>query len=1040
MDLALGASRLFGVQEEQLGRAGRLVALVLTVSFALVVAKAAQSGIFLASYTRADIPWAFAGSAALLATLSALSVAGAGKLGPARLAQTTLALSCAALVLLAGLLRVHVKAVAFVSYCVIEAIAGVLLIQVWSVVSAAVDPRSAKRILPIAGVGASIAWTVGGLVVPTIVKWIAARGLLLVAGALVAIAVVLCRIVVARDLHERSRAAAVGLIEGWKQGMRLIVDVPLVRLAMIMSVVALLTEQLMDFQMMVAVRERASGDATAIASFFGRYYGITSALGTILLMGASGRMLARFGAPQTLAITPIADFVIATIAAIFPTFGTFVALRGTDRVLKSAIFTTSTEQVQTPLGAMQRSQSRALVRGVLGPLAYGALAVGLGSLPEGTHLRWVAMATGMGSLLLAAVIVLRVRRAYVRALQQAIDDRKLVLDDPDHADSPVLDRDACRALEAELASGDPDRAALAAELLADADGPEVRHILEEKGLGHEVAAVRRASIEGLARLNAAHALGRIARHAKQDVDPGVRLEAVRALRKMGRGNPDAHAALDFALKDEEPRVRALARIALAEHDDPRRSVPPEIIVRMLRERDRESLIAALAALRGHVASRAEVQQALKSLLSHEDVEVRVAALRAVARLRIRSLLGYIIPLFDDPRTAPIALARLSDWGDNALGDAWAAAATDDEVPPSTFASPASLALSPTSSGPIARLLAHPNAAVRAGAASTLGRMVSTGKRRPLPRSIIEPLLMRDIAYGYGLAVIGAALDRSKIVGEPRAFLAREIELEEIAIRERILLLLGLFGNRRLARSIEMGMKRAERAGHVAELLELTLADDLARRVVPLFETASAAERAKIAVDLGIAAEASTNDLPTAIFAHADEHIMGCAMITVGPLLRERNKDVFDAEARLIPVFERMRFLRRVPLFAELSGEDLRLVANIVEPAMLPKGHVIFKKGDPGEDLYVIAKGHVSIRDGQMELAILGALDFFGELAVLDREPRSADAVCTTDAELLRLRAADFGELMSRRPPIQRHVMIVLVRRLREMTRRLSLAP
>src|SRR5581483_3020780 len=167
----------------------------------------------------------------------------------------------------------------------------------------------------------------------------------------------------------------------------------------------LLTEQLMDFQLMVAARERC-GDAASIAAFFGRYYGITSAIGTFLLFAISGRVLARLGAPQTLVITPIATIITASVAAIWPGFGTFVALRGTDRVLKSAIWTTATEQVQTPLGATQRSQSRALVRGVLGPLAYGTLAVVLGMLPDGLDMRWVAVGTGAGVTVLGAVILL----------------------------------------------------------------------------------------------------------------------------------------------------------------------------------------------------------------------------------------------------------------------------------------------------------------------------------------------------------------------------------------------------------------------------------------------------------------------------------------------------------------------------------------------------------------------------------------------------------------------------------------------------------
>lgn len=1035
--LALSAARALGVAEEQLGRAGRLVALVLSVSTALVFAKAAQSGIFLAAYTRADIPWAFAGSAALLASLSALSVAGAGRLGPVRLAQTTLALSACALFSLAAF-EVHARVVAFLSYVVIESIAGLLLIQVWSVVSAAIDPRSAKRILPVAGVGASLAWTVGGLVTPALVRVLRARGLLVLSAALALAALALVTVVGARDVHgAKQPQRPVGLVEGWRRGFRLVVDVPLVRLAMVLSVVALLTEQLMDFQLMAAVRDRC-GSSAAIASFFGRYYGLTSAVGMLLLLGASGRVLARLGAPQTLAITPIVTAVVAVVAALFPGFSTFVALRSTDRVLKQAVFTTATEQVQTPLGATQRTQSRALVRGVLGPLAYGALALGLTALPEGLDLRWVAGATGAGALLLAAVIVLRVRRAYVRALQHAIDDRKLVLDDPGEAAPHQLDREASRALEAELMSGDPDRATLAAELLADSSGAEIEQLLSERALTHAVAAVRAQAVEGLARSGHERWVAPIARRVAEDSDAGVRLEAARALRTLGRGNAAARAALEAARDDSDPRVRALARVALAEHDDPRGAVPTPVALEMLREGDAAARLAALAALRARSAHEPAVEDALKELLAHADVGVRVATLRAIVRLRVRPLLAHVLPLFDDPRTAPVALAQLSEWGEGALDDAWAMAQADDEVPPSTLVSPASIAFAPMSAGPVQRLLSHPNEAVRAGATAALGRMVRAGRRRPLPRSIVEPLLMRDIAYGYGLAVIKAALEREAAVPrDEQAWLAREIDLESRAIRERILVLLGLFGNRRLARSIEAGMRRAERAGHVAELLELTLPEDLAKRIVPLFERP--ADCARVAVELGVAKEGSDRDLVAAILAHADEHIVGCAMMAVGPLLRERAKDVYDAEARLIPVFERMRFLRRVPLFEELSGDDLRQIAGIVEPVELPKGRVIFRKGDAGDDLYVIVKGKVVIRDGALEVATLGERDFFGELAVLDQEPRSADAVCLEDMEALRLRAADFGELMARRPPIQQHVTLVLVRRVREMTQRMSRA-
>ena len=113
------------------------------------------------------------------------------------------------------------------------------------------------------------------------------------------------------------------------------------------------------------------------------------------------------------------------------------------------------------------------------------------------------------------------------------------------------------------------------------------------------------------------------------------------------------------------------------------------------------------------------------------------------------------------------------------------------------------------------------------------------------------------------------------------------------------------------------------------------------------------------------------------------------------------------------------------------------MAEIVESIELGKGQVVFRKGDPGDDLYVVLHGTIEIRDGKIQLATLGPREFFGELSVIDHEPRSADAIAIDDAQLLRLRSADLAELMHRRPQIQEQFLVVLARRLREVTQRVS---
>jgi CRP-like cAMP-binding protein len=140
---------------------------------------------------------------------------------------------------------------------------------------------------------------------------------------------------------------------------------------------------------------------------------------------------------------------------------------------------------------------------------------------------------------------------------------------------------------------------------------------------------------------------------------------------------------------------------------------------------------------------------------------------------------------------------------------------------------------------------------------------------------------------------------------------------------------------------------------------------------------------------------------------------------------------------MIPRFERIRFLRRVPLFQSLPGEDLVSVASVLEELELEDGEVVFRRGDRGEDLFVVVLGTVEIGDAEHVLARLGETEFFGDLAVLDHEGRSADATARGATKLLRLRGADLRELMATRPEITQGVVRVLVARLRDASGKLS---
>ena len=112
----------------------------------------------------------------------------------------------------------------------------------------------------------------------------------------------------------------------------------------------------------------------------------------------------------------------------------------------------------------------------------------------------------------------------------------------------------------------------------------------------------------------------------------------------------------------------------------------------------------------------------------------------------------------------------------------------------------------------------------------------------------------------------------------------------------------------------------------------------------------------------------------------------------------------------------------------LSNAD---VAALAEEVRVPKGETIFRKGDAGESLYVIVRGEVKVHDGDLDLKHLKDRSVFGELAVLDPEPRSASITAIADTHLLRLDREAFLELMTSNMEVVRGVLSVLCDRIRE---------
>ena len=130
-------------------------------------------------------------------------------------------------------------------------------------------------------------------------------------------------------------------------------------------------------------------------------------------------------------------------------------------------------------------------------------------------------------------------------------------------------------------------------------------------------------------------------------------------------------------------------------------------------------------------------------------------------------------------------------------------------------------------------------------------------------------------------------------------------------------------------------------------------------------------------------------------------------------------------------------LQRVPLFSQLAAPDLQRVVEVARDRSYPKNSVILFEDDPGDALYVVAKGQVKVvligEDGrEVILSVLGEGEFFGEMALIDDEPRSAHVIAMEDSMLLVLRREDFQGILEHSAGIALALLRELSRRLRRV--------
>jgi CRP/FNR family cyclic AMP-dependent transcriptional regulator len=130
-------------------------------------------------------------------------------------------------------------------------------------------------------------------------------------------------------------------------------------------------------------------------------------------------------------------------------------------------------------------------------------------------------------------------------------------------------------------------------------------------------------------------------------------------------------------------------------------------------------------------------------------------------------------------------------------------------------------------------------------------------------------------------------------------------------------------------------------------------------------------------------------------------------------------------------------LSNIWLFSTATAKERRALRQALEEVTVKAGRVLCEEGAVGREFFLIVSGEASVRHNNRKVRNLGPGDYFGELALIDRQPRSATVVADTDMDLLVLGQREFNGALVTMPELSRKLMVALATRVREFDKKVA---
>ena len=1015
-----------------------------------LVAKTARDAYFLSRFDKSILPLMFLAIAIVISPILTFYTKLSKKLAARTVFMITCSIFAVSFIFLQAIMTGYVIPIAYIW---IEIAVAIMIIQFWSYAGESFEPQQAKRLFGIIAGGGSFAVMLIGMTLKPYVKTFGTDELLFISAGFLGLAFLFGNLSIQYFNKDQTKGPKKPIKKVQKKKR---MDPFIVGIATIVALSAIVTT-LVDYQFKM-IASATFPEETDLVGFFGTFYSIAGAASIIMQFFITGPILSRFGILLGLLILPFFLILGSTSILLAPVLLSASFAKFSDQTFKFTINSSSLELIWLPVPPEIRRIIKPQVSGTI-----KSIAEGIGGLVTFLLVKIIALPylsiVSLGSIVIWLFTSFKVKTGYVNQLQTAIAKRQI---DFEELNVDVQDAAMVKTIEETLSSNDEIKQLFALEIIEGLplsswkktikrlfnDGaPEVQKRILSMAWDEESIISNEDIIQAMNNNNSVSAEATI----------------VVGRRKLKDALPDLENLL---LNNENQDSSAAAAAAILQIESGPTDKAKMILNNMLDEQDDTTQATALKRLIYN--DQILTNDKLKSFLNHNSEIISNVALNIAEKRKDESLVPAIISNLSIAQTSIQARQTLKSFSEELINEQFKQLLESSETS-------RKLRL-----GIIRTLREYPNE-------DSIELLISQldNNDQDIYNTIVESLLAIARVNPINENKQNQIADEINTIAEKvytlneclnmlpddeHKFLMQDHLNNEIQNTLPTLLKLGVLDVpetpiETYIHTIKSG--DPSKLPFLLEFFENVFSKNEREVINPLIEQLPLDERSKIgnlhfksmptnfnqkliesvyspnkwesAIALDYLLISNKMDVIKSLdwqkvpASNANQELITRRIQKNGANLDFIPPERFKLDTEIISMYstlEKTIILKSVDLFKSIPAENLSRVAQITDEVTFDANSPIFAEGDYGDSLFIVVDGNVRIHKGTQELAMLGKGTCLGEMALLDDEPRSADATVTEDSTLFKIEQEGFYEVMGSQSDIMEGIIKLLTGRLR----------